>query len=636
MSLKRARSHKVGISNIDFRTKGDVDNIRIFDPWLIPKDFGSMGYRQYRNPRKVFKNIFDPSLEINTQKDIVNDYPDPRYHTTAQFYKKNNILINTRTFFNNDKVANLDESFKGKEIFNGDSKNVAEIMRARKGKNYENIPFIIRNTLKEPFSLEDHKILEKKIERLSKDKRKRNKNAIQETQLVKVKTFIEKENVININKIEEVRQALRRRYGNRKNIYKIFQLWAKTFPNKITVYDAYKMINSLSIPINYNETKAFIASGSNFGNEYLNIEEFANLIYDPIKMDLGNENKQSIYDEKDKEKIQKNIIKNNISEVDSRNIEKLKDFISQRLLVLNKNLKELSKEKYSFKEDNNNINHNTHLNFVDYNKFLKGILSLKPSENIGKEKYIKNIFDEYKGNNDLVDMKIFEEKLYEKNTKEFMTRFKDKNVELCKDQYNKKSEKLKEYVNENSEKIKTLFFQKKVDLDKQIAKNNELKKHQTDESEKQLNSTIPSSGWLHHMFDNRKEHYNILNRVEHALSAKPSFKQNTLIRNTRFGAKPPWKNTADILIGDEKCGTFISEKDRFNLNRDIGKEDKKMKQMAELGKQNRIKTALQKVENNLFMKLYLKEEKDTYSDMAKNKRIAVYEENVKNRNFVIE
>ena len=58
--------------------------------------------------------------------------------------------------------------------------------------------------------------------------------------------------------------------------------------------------------------------------------------------------------------------------------------------------------------------------------------------------------------------------------------------------------------------------------------------------------------------------------------------------------------------------------------------------MTNLGKQNRIRTALQKVENNLFMKLYLKEEKDIYSDMAKSKRIALYEENTKNRNFIIE
>ena len=256
MSLRRVRSHKIGISNIDFRTKGDIDNIRIFEPWHSPKEFGSMGYRNYRIPKKQFKSLFDPSLELNTQKDIVNDYPDPRYHTTAQFYKKNNILINTRTFFNNEKVANLEESFKGKDIFNGDSTNVAEILRARKGKNLENIPFKLRNAIKEPFSLEDHKMNTEKIEKLAKEKKKGNKNAIQETQLVKINTYVDKEKKINIKKIEEVRQALRRRYGNRKNIYKIFQLWAKTFPNKITVYDAYKMINSLSIPINYNETKA--------------------------------------------------------------------------------------------------------------------------------------------------------------------------------------------------------------------------------------------------------------------------------------------------------------------------------------------------------------------------------------------
>ena len=635
MSLRRVRSHKIGISNIDFRTKGDIDNIRIFEPWHSPKEFGSMGYRNYRIPKKQFKSLFDPSLELNTQKDIVNDYPDPRYHTTAQFYKKNNILINTRTFFNNEKVANLEESFKGKDIFNGDSTNVAEILRARKGKNLENIPFKLRNAIKEPFSLEDHKMNTEKIEKLAKEKKKGNKNAIQETQLVKINTYVDKEKKINIKKIEEVRQALRRRYGNRKNIYKIFQLWAKTFPNKITVYDAYKMINSLSIPINYNETKAFIASGSNFGNEYLNIEEFANLIYEPMKMDVGKEDKKVLYEEKDKDTITKNIIKNNISQYDSRNIEKLKDFISQRIMVLNKNLKELSKEKYSFKEDDNNKTKNINLNWVDYNKFLKGILSLKPTENIGKEEYIKKLFDEYKNSNDLVDMKFFGENIYEKNTKDFMTKYKDKNVEISKEQYNNKSNKLQIIVDENKERIMPLFFQKKKDLDIQISEKKSLKGKKED-LEKQLNSTIPSTKWLHHIYDNRKEHYNILNRVEHSFSAKPSFKQNNLKCNTRFGAMPPWKNTAEILIGDEKCGTYISEKDRFTLNRDIGKEDKKRKCLNDLGKQNRIRTALQKVEDNCFMKLYLKEENDIYSNIAKSKRIALYEENNRNKNFIIE
>lgn len=636
MSLRRTRSHKVGVSNIDFISKGEIDNLKIYKPWKAPKDLGTMGYRNYRNPKPIFKNLFEPTDKINTYKDIVNDYPDPRYYTTAQFYKKNNILLNTKTFIDNERVSNLEETLKGKDVFNGDSMNIADIMRARKGKFIDNNNNIKRNKYKEPFSLEDNKIQEEKIEKLTQEKGKLNKNAIQETQLVKINTYIDKENTINIKKIEEIRQTLRRRYGNRKNINKIFQQWARTFPNKITIYDAYKMINSLSIPINYNETKALIASGSNFGNEYLNIEEFSNLIYEPTKMNWG-ENKYN-YEDKDLNKIGNNIIINNKNEIDNRNIDKLKNFISERILVLNKNLKELSKEKYTFKEDNINKNE-LNLNLVDYNKFKKGILSLKPSNNFNKEEYIKKIFDEYKNENNLIDMKLFCDNIYEKNSKEFMTKMKDKTIEINKEQYNIKRNKLQNYINENYDKVKPLLYQKKIDLDKQLKEKNEILKEKEKEEKKfedKVNSTIPSTKWLHHVYDNRKEHYNILNRAEHALSAKPTFKQNNLIRNTRFSAVPKWKNTAEILIGDEKCSTYINEKDRFNIDRDIGKDDKKMKNMISLGRQNRIKTAIQKFEDNRFMKIYLNEEKDIYSNMEKSKRLSIYDERNKNMNFIIE
>ena len=91
MSLRRPRSHKVGISNIDFRTKKDTENISIFEPWKISKEFGTMGYKNYKNPKTVFQSLFGPSDKINTHRDLVNDYPDPRFHTTAQFYKQNNL-----------------------------------------------------------------------------------------------------------------------------------------------------------------------------------------------------------------------------------------------------------------------------------------------------------------------------------------------------------------------------------------------------------------------------------------------------------------------------------------------------------------------------------------------------------------
>jgi len=638
MSLRRPRSHKVGISNIDFRSKKDTENLNIFDPWKIPKDFGTMGYKNYRNARPVFQGLFGPSEKINTYKDIVNDYPDPRFHTTAEFYKKNNILVNTKTFINTERVANLEETFKGKDVFIGDSSNVAEIMRIRKGKKLDN-KTIIKNCYKEPFSIEEKKIQEEKIKKLAKEKKSLNKNAIQETQLVKINTFIDKgDSIINLKKIEEVRKILRRRYGNRRKINKIFQQWAKTFPNKITVYDAYKMINALSIPINYNETKAFIASGSNSGNEYLTLEEFSDLIHEPAKMRYDEEKKYLI-EEKEGNKFNENFVSNNKIQLDEKNMSKLKDFISHRIFVLNKSLKELSKEKYSFNNPTE-LQNNIVLNKVDYDKFKKGILSLRPSDNFGKEEYIKKLFDEYKGKDDLVDMKYFNENIFEKNSKEFMTKTKDKFLEISKEQCEEKKNKLQNFIKENESKIKPLYNQKKIDLDEQILQKKKiLEKMNNEDNNMQnnhVNSTVPSTEWLHHVYDKRNEHYKILNRAEHALSAKPLYKQNNIKCNTRFSAVPKWRNTANILIGDENCGTYINEKDRFNLDRDINKEDKQKRKLERIGRENRIKTARQKYENNNYMQMFLKEEKEIFSDMEKSKRLAIYDENSKNRNFIIE
>ena len=641
MSLRRPRSHKVGISNIDFRTKKDTENLNIFDPWIAPKDLGTMGLRNYKNPQSVYQKLFGPSEKINTHKDLVNDYPDPRFHTTAQFYKKNNILVNTKSFINSQRVANLEETFKGKDVFNGDSINAAEINRIRKGKQFDNKKLLIRNSLKEPLSYEDHKIQEDKIEKLVKEKKKLNRNSTQETQLVKINPFIDKgDSIINLKKIEEVRIALRRRYANRKKLNKIFQQWAKTFPNKITAYDAYKMINALSIPINYNETKAFIASGSNTGSEFLTIEEFYNLIYEPTKMPI--DDKKYLYEEKEEKKICEKIILNNKSQIGEKNLSKLENFISQRLIRLNKKIKELNKEKFSFANivgKNNYIN----LNLVDYDKFKNGILSLKPPDNFGKEEYIKKIFDEYKNKDNLIDIRIFSENILEKNSKDFLTIMKDKTLEISKEQYENTKNKFQNYINENIDEVKPLIFQKKIDLDSQISLKQKIIENEKNDKKiktinafsKQVNCTIPSLKWLHHVYDNNKEHFKKLNQAEENLSA-PIIKKIIPKPNTRFGSVPTWRNTADIFTGDEKCSTFINEKDRFNVDRDVNKEDKRKKNLYRIKRENRIRTAKQKYENNNYFKMLLKEENDIYSNIEKSKRLTIYNESNKSKNLIFE
>ena len=55
-----------------------------------------------------------------------------------------------------------------------------------------------------------------------------------------------------------------------------------------------------------------------------------------------------------------------------------------------------------------------------------------------------------------------------------------------------------------------------------------------------------------------------------------------------------------------------------------------------MGRENRIRTAIQKFEENNLAKQFLKEEKNKYSQMEKCRRQFEYEELFKNRNFLIE
>jgi len=640
MSLRRPRSHTIGISNIDFRSKKDEQNLRIFEPWQAPKDLGTMGYKNYQNPRKIRKELFSPTERINTYKDIVNDYPDPRFFTTAQFYKDNNMNLKIKTFLNTERASNLEETFKGKEPFIGDGMGISDIVRQRKGKKDRKLRIEVDYNL-----LDEQKRQINKTENLANEKKKINKNVILETQLTKIDTKVTDNNLVNMNKIIEIRQALRRRYGNRKKSNKIFQQWARTFPNKITVYDAYKMINSLNIPINYNETRALIASGSNQGNEFLNVEEFSNLIFnkneDSYEIPLIEHAKiNNILSEKEQNNLN-NIIKDNNKEINDKvNLNILKDYLSQRTITFIKNLKEISRDKYLFTniENNDKINMSKNNNKCNYDKFLQAVLSLNPPELFSKEKYIKSLFNEYKDKNDLIDIKNFVNILFENNSKEYMTKLKDNISNKFKDQIEEKKNSLKNYVSENKNK-KLLIYQKKYDLDNQLLlkKDNELK--QKRENEKiitEINSTVPSTPWIHHIYDKRNEHFNILNRVEHSFSAKPSIKQNSLKGNTRFGANPRWRNTSEILIGDKFSSTYINEKDRFNLDRDVAKDDKIKNEKIKIGRENRIKTAIQKFEENNYIKQFLKEEKAKYSQLEKGRRKYNYEELFKNKNFLIE
>ena len=113
-----------------------------------------------------------------------------------------------------------------------------------------------RRRKKLKFTFEEHEHKQKQIRgQIIKDKGNKNKEAIQETQLVKVEVPNTLDGIVDIKKVKEIRLALRRRYANRSNFRKIFKDWDISSQGEISIYDAHLMINKLSIPINYNETR---------------------------------------------------------------------------------------------------------------------------------------------------------------------------------------------------------------------------------------------------------------------------------------------------------------------------------------------------------------------------------------------
>ena len=90
------------------------------------------------------------------------------------------------------------------------------------------------------------------------------------------------------------------------------------------------------------------------------------------------------------------------------------------------------------------------------------------------------------------------------------------------------------------------------------------------------------------------------------------------------------------MFGDRLSSAYISEKERFNLDRNLNIDDKIKKEKIQMGRLNRIRTAVQRAEHNNIIKEFLQDEKKLYSDIEKANRQFNYDEIFKNKNFIIE
>lgn len=116
---------------------------------------------------------------------------------------------------------------------------------------------------------------------------------IQETQLVGFEDNTNTlEGRVDLEKVREIRRAIRRRYANRKNFQKIFNLWDEDSNGAISVKNLHNMIHRLGININLDEARVLLASSDKDASNDLALDEFLDMIFN--EKDVLNVNLKSL------------------------------------------------------------------------------------------------------------------------------------------------------------------------------------------------------------------------------------------------------------------------------------------------------------------------------------------------------
>ena len=130
MKIRRERTHQSGLTNLDFRTKGELDKVDHYDPSLKFTDFGTMSKTQYKRmpSAATFKEQIALSGGWQNSKFKNENYRNSRYETANTFYLSKGKKYRAQVTIGKPKDTHLEDSKWTDKIFTGDSqKNAAAL-----------------------------------------------------------------------------------------------------------------------------------------------------------------------------------------------------------------------------------------------------------------------------------------------------------------------------------------------------------------------------------------------------------------------------------------------------------------------------------------------------------------------------
>ena len=475
MSLKLRRIHFSGISNLDFRTKGDQDRIRFYQPYHESKTFGIQGLSDYKLPPSIQKELFTPTKGINEGKFIKNQIQNPRIYEPSLFYKNNYMKIKPKAFLNAERSKQLDSSeYRGGEEYNGDSMMITETIKKRKEIKMKEK--LIRDNIKKRFSGDMYGDISFNKNRdlksaLSKSEKKIMKKS--RSEVVYMDSKIKKE------RLNMIRNKIFNRLFPHDNTKGIFMKWQNDYLNnrELSIYDLHKIVNDLGIPITYNEASALIVSANKRNTDKLNYDEFKDFFLNDDKINKNIEidlskipyQNESVYEEKHKKEEE-----NKYNQFKDLSIEKSDNYHKFEKLTRNNYpnfLQKLYKSKTSDKQDGT----------CDLPTFHKIIKNMKIPEKCKKDEIINTAFEKYKipKKSNLMNYEQFIDNC--KNLKEENNYFRFQNgyLGLIKSKLEKNKEERKRYneILEENARRKKNYLNSQLDSIR-----NRMKKNRSDTS----------------------------------------------------------------------------------------------------------------------------------------------------------
>ena len=161
--------------------------------------------------------------------------------TTKEYYQSQKKNLREMTLLGYPRTAQLEEKDKMKRVFTGESNTVFN--EKLFNNSYRTASEQILPTL------------QTQMTKIIANKYRHNAQAPQETQLIGLQQYTTDtlKDKVDLDKVKEVRRALRRRYANRRNLAKIFRSWDQEGKGFLTIDNIHSMVNKLGLHINLNE-----------------------------------------------------------------------------------------------------------------------------------------------------------------------------------------------------------------------------------------------------------------------------------------------------------------------------------------------------------------------------------------------